>query len=108
MDARNGAPELLVPTFRIITMKAQKYLLLLLAVWAGVAAQAAAATLSSAFTFQGCLVAGGSPANGLYDLRLALFNDSVGGAQVGTTLTNLNVSLSNGLFTTLVDFGGAA
>src|SRR5689334_6249348 len=67
-----------------------------------------AATLSSAFTFQGRLVAGGSPANGLFDLRLTLFNASSGGSQVGATQTNLNVSASNGLFTTLVDFGASA
>src|SRR5262245_28439967 len=44
--------------------------------------------------------------NGNYDLTFALFNDPTVGAQVGTTWTNLNVSVSNGLFTTTVDFGG--
>lgn len=77
------------------------------AMFLAVARPATAAAPSSAFTFQGRLVAGGSPANGLFDLRLMLFDASAGGAQVGTTLTNVNVGASNGLFTTLVDFGSA-
>ena len=89
-------------------MKANRLIILLLVALAGIARSGSAATLSSAFTFQGRLVAGGSPANGLYDLRLALFNASSAGSQVGSTLTNQNVALSNGLFTTTVDFGSAA
>ena len=69
---------------------------LLSVVWPG---RTPAATLSTAFTYQGRLVAGGSPANGPFDLRLALYNSSVGGSQVGNTLTNLGVVVSNGLFT---------
>jgi len=89
-------------------MKANRLIILLLVALAGITRSGSTATLSSAFTFQGRLVAGGSPANGLYDLRLALFNASTAGSQVGTTLTNQNVALSNGLFTTTVDFGSAA
>ncbi|MDW8309988.1 MAG: hypothetical protein RMK20_11505, partial [Verrucomicrobiales bacterium] len=58
----------------------------------------------SAFTYQGRLEAGGSAANGNYDIRFGLFTNSSGGSAVAT-LTNLNVAVSNGLFTTLVNFG---
>lgn len=64
-----------------------------------------AAPLGTIFSYQGELQDGGAPANGRYDMTFALFNDPLVGAQVGTTWTNLNVSLSNGLFTTTVDFG---
>jgi hypothetical protein len=88
-------------------MKANRVLILLPLFLAAAVCDGLAATLSSAFTFQGRLVAGGNPANGSYDLRLALFNASSAGTQVGDTLTNQNVSVSNGLFTTFVDFGSA-
>ena len=64
-----------------------------------------AAPLGSAFSYQGQLTSAGSPANGNYDLVLALFDDPTFGSQVGSTVTNLNVVVSNGLFTTLIDFG---
>jgi len=61
--------------------------------------------LGAAFTYQGRLNDGGLPANGQYDLQLALFNVAAGPGQVGRTLTNANVAVSNGLFTTAMDFG---
>src|ERR1044071_6658289 len=64
-----------------------------------------AAPVATSFTYQGALLSGGSAANGNYDLTFALFNDPIAGAQIGTTWTNLNVTVSNGLFTTTVDFG---
>lgn len=69
------------------------------------ACAAAAAPLGTLFTYQGQLVEGSGPANGSYDLTFALFNDPAAGAQVGTTQTNLSVAVSNGLFTTTIDFG---
>ena len=64
-----------------------------------------AAPLGTIFTYQGELYDSVGRANGRYDLTFALFNDPVVGAQIGTTWTNLNVAVSNGLFTTTVDFG---
>jgi len=64
-----------------------------------------AAPLGTAFSYQGQLTSGGGPANGNYDLVLALFDDPAFGSQVGSTVTNSNVAVSNGLFTTAVDFG---
>jgi len=60
----------------------------------------------TAFTYQGQLNSGGSPANGNYDFTFALFNTNhTSGGQVGGTLTNLDVGVTNGLFLTALDFG---
>jgi hypothetical protein len=60
----------------------------------------------TAFTYQGQLTASASPANGNYDFTFALFNNSsANSGQVGSTLTNLNVGVTNGLFTVTLDFG---
>ena len=59
----------------------------------------------TAFTYQGRLNDGGSPANGSYDLQFALFDAATGGHQVGGTVTNLAAGVTNGLFITTIDFG---
>ncbi len=59
----------------------------------------------TAFTYQGQLQDHGSPANGTYDLVFALYNNSQAGSQVGLAETNYNVAVTNGLFTTTLDFG---
>jgi hypothetical protein len=59
----------------------------------------------TAFTYQGRLNDGANPANGTYDLTFALFNVVSGAGQVGNTLTNSTVGVSNGLFTVTLDFG---
>ena len=79
--------------------------LLGLAVTATAPLRAQPPPLSTAFTYQGRLVAGGSPANGQFDLQLTLFAAPTGGNQVGSSLVNAAVSVSNGLFITSVDFG---
>src|SRR5262245_35828021 len=64
-----------------------------------------AAPLGTAFTYQGRLVDGGNPANGAYDLTFALFNTNTGPGQIGVTVTNQDVAVTNGLFTVTLDFG---
>lgn len=59
----------------------------------------------TAFTYQGRLNSSGSPANGLYDFQFALSNAVSGGSQIGSTVSSLNVSVTNGIFTTSLDFG---
>jgi hypothetical protein len=59
---------------------------------------------TTAFTYQGRLNDSGSPANGLYDLSFALYLTNSGGSPAGI-LTNTSIGISNGLFTTLLDFG---
>ena len=68
--------------------------------------QAMAATpQGTSFTYQGRLTDGGAPANGTYDIQALLFDAAAGGAQVGSTLTFNDVSISNGVFTESLDFG---
>jgi len=59
----------------------------------------------TAFTYQGRLNVGGSAANGSYDLRFAVYDGDADGNQLGVALTNSAVAVSNGLFTTTLDFG---
>jgi microcystin-dependent protein len=60
---------------------------------------------STAFTFQGALNSGAANANGLYDLRFAVFDANVAGNQIAGPATNTAVAISNGLFTVMLDFG---
>ena len=59
---------------------------------------------TTAFTYQGQLNNGGNPANGSFDLTFALYGDPAAGPIVGV-LTNGTVAVTNGLFTTVLDFG---
>ena len=61
------------------------------------------ATLQSAFSYQGILSANGGPANGAYDMTFSLFR--VGENAPGTTVSNSNVTVTQGLFTVSLDFG---
>jgi hypothetical protein len=58
----------------------------------------------TAFTYQGRLNNGGSPANGLYDFRFRLDADPEGDTVLGTALINA-LGVTNGLFSTTIDFG---
>ena len=77
-------------------------LFIALAILAGIHQAAAQGTV---FTYQGQLSAGGSPANGLYDFEFSLSNAPSGGSQVGGTFTALALGVTNGLFTTNLNFG---
>ncbi|GIV14945.1 MAG: hypothetical protein KatS3mg022_0380 [Armatimonadota bacterium] len=57
------------------------------------------------FTYQGMLKASGVPANGNHDFQFSLWTANSGGSQVGPTITRTGISVSNGLFTTELDFG---
>jgi hypothetical protein len=69
------------------------------------AATASAAAQGTAFTYQGRLNDGGNPANGFYDVTFQLWNDATAGTQVGSTLTDTAVGVTNGLFAVTLDFG---
>jgi hypothetical protein len=60
----------------------------------------------TAFTYQGQLANAGNPANGVFDLRFALY-DGLGNTanQIGLPLTNNAVAVSNGFFNVTLDFG---
>ena len=59
----------------------------------------------TAFTYQGRLNDGDSPATGSYDLTFSLFDADTAGTQVGATVTTTGVGVSNGLFVVSLDFG---
>src|SRR5262245_24608621 len=61
--------------------------------------------LSTEFTYQGQLRADALPASGSYDLQFALFDAVTAGAQIGTTATSSGVTVTNGVFTVVLDFG---
>lgn len=62
---------------------------------------------TTAFTYQGRLSDGAAAAaSGVYDLEFKLYDG--GGTQIGATLTKDDISVSNGAFTTELDFGAAA
>src|SRR5882757_1043663 len=90
------------------TMKTEKITLglaalsLLLPIMPGVNSAMAQGT---AFTYQGRLNDGTNSANGIYNLRFALFDVPVLGTQLGLSFTNSPVAVSNGLFTVTLDFG---
>jgi hypothetical protein len=64
-----------------------------------------AAAQGSAFTYQGQLALNGIPANGIYDFKFDTWNASTGGSVLGGPVTNALVGVTNGLFTTIIDFG---
>src|SRR5437899_11983130 len=53
----------------------------------------------NAFTYQGRLAAKGDRADGIYDLRFAIYDVLAGGTQQGVTPTNSLTAVSNGFFT---------
>lgn len=77
-------------------------LMLVLAVLVPVASTPAQTT---AFTYQGRLKNGPQAASGLHDFRFGLFDAATGGTQLGATQCADNVPVTDGLFTTPIDFG---
>lgn len=69
---------------------------------------AMACAQGTAFTYQGQLSSGGSPANGSFDFQFTLYVTNVTGIAVAGPITNSTIVVSNGLFTTTVDFGVGA
>lgn len=59
----------------------------------------------TAFTYQGQLYSSGSLANGSYDIKLRLYDAITNGNLIAGPVTNYATLVSNGIFTTVVDFG---
>jgi hypothetical protein len=89
-------------TFRQLLCKLELMLLLLSALNPQLSTVLAQGT---AFTYQGRLNDGGTPAHGIYDLRFKLFEDSFGNTQAGSTVLTNGISVNSGLFTVTIDFG---
>ena len=59
----------------------------------------------TAFTYQGRLINGSTPVSGNFDLAFTLYSDASTTTVLKGPVTNSVVTVTNGLFTTLVDFG---
>ncbi len=66
-----------------------------------------AAPLSTSFTYQAQVKPGGAPLNATADFRFSLWSAETNGAQVGSTIIVSDVTVTDGLFTTELDFGAA-
>ena len=66
------------------------------------------ARAQSAFTYQGHLNDAGKSATGTYDFQFTLFDASSNGTPIGATVNQTSVGVTNGLFTTDLEFGAAA
>lgn len=63
---------------------------------------------STIITYQGRLNDGAGPANGAYDLKFSIYDSTnQPGVLIAGPLTNLTVTVTNGLFTVPLDFGVA-
>lgn len=77
-------------------------------------AASGATPLGAAWTYQGKLDLSGSPVNGTVDLKFSLWDDAgtgappAGGTQIASTQTVSNVTVVNGVFTAMLDFGFGA
>src|SRR5215213_546289 len=94
----NGRP-------RSLPNRIMKSSLLMCLLLAGILVRGNAASLGNSFTYQGRLTDAGLPANGEYDLRFVLFDALESGGQASSVLTNENILVTNGVFTTALDFG---
>ncbi len=65
------------------------------------------ADLGTGFTYQGYLTDGGAPAEGIYDFEFSLYSVETGGLDLGRETLG-DVSVTNGYFTVLLDFGASA
>lgn len=61
--------------------------------------------LTMAFTYQGRLVDGGLPGDGVYDFRFRLYDAAAGGNAVGGLIAIDDMDVIDGLFTVALDFG---
>jgi len=65
----------------------------------------AAFAQGTTFTYQGRLDNNGIPVSGSYDLRFTIYDAPADGSIVAGPITNAPISVSNGLFTVMPDFG---
>lgn len=66
------------------------------------------ASLGTAITYQGNLKDNGNGANGKYDFKFSLFDAVSAGTMIGNTVTLNDVTVTDGIFTTFLDFGAGA
>ncbi len=61
----------------------------------------------SGFTYQGVLEQSGTAVNGTADFNFLLFDAATGGTQIGEAQPRSGLSVADGCFTTMLDFGSA-
>ena len=83
-------------------MKRTRKLIVLLAIHLGVILGVSGQT--SEFSYQGFITDNNAPAHGAYDIEFRLFGDPTGGAPLAT-LSRPNVTVTNGVFVVVLDFG---
>lgn len=66
---------------------------------------ALAAPLGTGFTYQGKLSDNGQPANGTYDFVFTVYSSATNDLPLVSGVLNDDVTVTNGIFTTVVDFG---
>ena len=69
------------------------------------AAPAIAQPVGTAFSYQGAISDESGPVNGALDLRFTLWQDEVGGSQLGPAIDRLGTPVLDGLFSVDLDFG---
>ena len=60
---------------------------------------------TNSFRYQGSLTDAGNPATGDFQMQFKLFDAASGGTQQGTTLADLPVTVTNGVFSVELNFG---
>jgi len=63
---------------------------------------------SSAFNYQGKLNDAGAAANGTFQFQFKLYDSVAGGTQIGSSLSDVPVTVANGIFSVSLDFGAQA
>lgn len=65
----------------------------------------AALAQTTAFTYQGKLTNNGTPATGTYEMRFTLYDQAADGFEIGTAKTIPNITVTNGIFTVIINVG---
>jgi N-acetylneuraminic acid mutarotase len=86
-------------------MKSMSKIILLLMLLFAAAQIQLRAQGTTAFTYQGRLNFNGGPASGIYDFRFRVATDAAGNSFLGNPVLTNGLPVTNGLFTTMVDFG---
>lgn len=63
---------------------------------------------TTVFSYQGKLTDAGNPASGNYQMEFKLFDALSGGNQIGGSVSDVAVTVTNGVFDTALDFGAGA
>ncbi len=63
------------------------------------------AAQTTSFSFQGKLTDQGNPPNGTYQMQFKLFDAETNGNQIGSTISIIAVTVTQGVFSTQLDFG---